>query len=205
MLPVPFQPFSLPHLLGLVMIGHFMWFIVLRYFSTLFKMQHFALEINAVVYFSVCSFFKTLVGNWQGTSWPAFSENSCLLDLCRMRHGLHIQPRTDIPFFIRNSEISFIYMGISLNSKKHWSSASIRIYCGQQKGSPKEAIKMVNVLEGKPYEEYLRSFGLFSLEETEGGPHCCLELPYKGKQRGRHWPLLSGDQWHDAVSGEVGY
>lgn len=45
---------------------------------------------------------------------------------------------------------------------------------------------MVKGLEGKPYKEYLRSPVLFSLEETERRPHCCLELLYKGKQRGRH-------------------
>lgn len=55
---------------------------------------------------------------------------------------LYIQPWTDIPFFIRNPEIPSLYTGISLNSKKHWSRASIRMYCGQQKGGPEEAIKM---------------------------------------------------------------
>lgn len=47
--------------------------------------------------------------------------------------ALYVWPWTDIPFFSRNSEIPFLYMGISLNSKHRWSSASIRAYCRQQK------------------------------------------------------------------------
>ena len=31
---------------------------------------------------------------------------------------------------------------------------------------------MEKVLEGNPYEEGLRTLGLFSLEETEGRPQC---------------------------------
>ncbi|RMC05204.1 hypothetical protein DUI87_18388 [Hirundo rustica rustica] len=34
------------------------------------------------------------------------------------------------------------------------------------------ARKMVKNLKGKPYEEQLKSLGLFSLEETERRPHC---------------------------------
>ncbi|KAJ7398546.1 hypothetical protein BTVI_124090 [Pitangus sulphuratus] len=47
----------------------------------------------------------------------------------------------------------------------------------------RRAIKMVKDLEGKPYEEQLRSHGLFNLEETEGRPHCS----YNFLMRGRGW------------------
>ncbi|KAF4804115.1 hypothetical protein TURU_010429 [Turdus rufiventris] len=37
-------------------------------------------------------------------------------------------------------------------------------------------------LEGKPYEEQLRSLGLFSLEETERKPHCSYNFLMRGKE-----------------------
>ena len=40
---------------------------------------------------------------------------------------------------------------------------------------------MVKDLEGKPCEEGLRSLGLFSLEETEGRPHCSHNFLVRGQ------------------------
>lgn len=66
---------------------------------------------------------------------------------------------------------------------------------------------MVKSLEGKPYEKQLRSLDLLSLEETEERPHCGLQLPHEGRQRGRYRSVLPGDQgqelrsWHEATSG----
>ena len=39
---------------------------------------------------------------------------------------------------------------------------------------------MVKGLEGKPCEEWLRSLGLLSLEETEGRPHCSYSFLGRG-------------------------
>jgi len=36
---------------------------------------------------------------------------------------------------------------------------------------------MVKQLEGMTYEKQLSILGLFSFEEHEGWPHCCLQLP----------------------------
>ena len=41
--------------------------------------------------------------------------------------------------------------------------------------------KMVKGLDGKMYEEHLKSLGLFSLEKTEARPHHGLQLPHKGE------------------------
>ncbi|KAJ7397260.1 hypothetical protein BTVI_136919 [Pitangus sulphuratus] len=49
---------------------------------------------------------------------------------------------------------------------------------------------MVKGLEGKPYKERLRSLGLFSLEETEGKPHCSYNFLMKGR-RGAGTDLFS--------------
>lgn len=51
---------------------------------------------------------------------------------------------------------------------------------------PRRAMKMVKGLEGKPYEEGLRALVQFRLEGTEEKPHCGLQHPHEGKQRGRH-------------------
>ena len=40
---------------------------------------------------------------------------------------------------------------------------------------------MVKDLEEKPCEEWLRSLGLFSLEETEGRPHCSYSFLMRGR------------------------
>lgn len=45
----------------------------------------------------------------------------------------------------------------------------------------KRATRMVKGLEGKPYDEWMRSLSLFSLEETAGTFHCSLHLPHEGK------------------------
>lgn len=57
---------------------------------------------------------------------------------------------------------------------------------------------MVKGLAGKPCVEWLRSFGLLTLEETEGRPHWSLQHLHEGKRRGRYLPLHSCDQWQDA-------
>lgn len=47
-------------------------------------------------------------------------------------------------------------------------------------------MRNVEALDGKPYEMWLRSLVLFSLEETEARPHHGLKLPLKVKRRDRH-------------------
>ncbi|KAF4792447.1 hypothetical protein TURU_122208 [Turdus rufiventris] len=42
-------------------------------------------------------------------------------------------------------------------------------------------MRMVKGLEGRSYEEELRSSGLFSLKETEGRPHGTYDFIWKGK------------------------
>lgn len=85
--------------------------------------------------------------------------------------------------------------------------ATIEGGSGAVRECPKEAVKMLKGLEQKPYKEQLRSLSLFSLEKSEGEPHCKLQLPPEEKSRGRHWFLLSGDQQqelgqqHGAVRG----
>lgn len=48
----------------------------------------------------------------------------------------------------------------------------------------RRATKMVKSLEGKLYQEQLRSFGAFSLEETKGRTHN-LWLPHEEVQKGK--------------------
>lgn len=44
---------------------------------------------------------------------------------------------------------------------------------------------MVKGLKGKIYEKQLKSLGLCSLEEkAEGRPHCSLQIPQGGQQKG---------------------
>ncbi|KAJ7407917.1 hypothetical protein BTVI_61477 [Pitangus sulphuratus] len=50
---------------------------------------------------------------------------------------------------------------------------------------------MVKGLEEKPYEELLRSLGLFSLEKTEGRPHCSLKLLHEA---GTVFSLVTNDR-----------
>ena len=50
----------------------------------------------------------------------------------------------------------------------------------------RRATRMVEALEVKLYEMWLRSLVLFSLEETEARPHHGLKLPLKAKRRDRH-------------------
>lgn len=40
--------------------------------------------------------------------------------------------------------------------------------------------------ERKLYKKWLKSLGLFGLEETEGRPQASLQLCHEGKWRGRH-------------------
>ncbi|RMC13038.1 hypothetical protein DUI87_10568 [Hirundo rustica rustica] len=66
-------------------------------------------------------------------------------------------------------------------------------------------MKLVNGLEEKPYEAWLRT--LFSLEEAEWRPHYGLQHSHEGKQRGRCQSLQSHDhlqdlrKWHEAEVG----
>lgn len=47
-------------------------------------------------------------------------------------------------------------------------------------------MNMAKGFEGKAYEEWLRSLGLFSPEETEERLHCNSQLPHEGKGRDRY-------------------
>lgn len=73
------------------------------------------------------------------------------------------------------------------------------------RGGPEECHEEVKDLEGKPYEEWLTTLGLLSLEETEGSPHCghqyLLTLMPSARTRGRGMKLSQrGLGW---ISGKV--
>lgn len=56
--------------------------------------------------------------------------------------------------------------------------------------------RTVKWLEEKPYEKQLRTLGLFSLEKTEGRPHCDLQHLCEGKWRGKYpsFTLVTSDR-----------
>ncbi|RMC21289.1 hypothetical protein DUI87_02150 [Hirundo rustica rustica] len=62
-------------------------------------------------------------------------------------------------------------------------------------------MKMVKGLEGKPYEELLRSFGLFSLEKKRLRGHIIAVYNFFVKGRGGAGTDLCGDQWQDQREG----